>query len=62
MTQAQKAIHFTIPETLWERFYLAFPYRGQRKALLVECIERAVEYTENNPSIVERIFEDWEEE
>jgi hypothetical protein len=50
-----KDFHILLDEDVWERFYRAFPGRGERKMILMILVDLACEIAEKRPSIGEVI-------
>lgn len=50
-----KDFHILLDEDVWERFYRAFPGRGERKMILMILVDLACEIAEKRPSIQEVI-------
>lgn len=50
-----KDFHILLEDHVWERFYRAFPGRGERKLILLMLVDLAMEIRERRPAIQEVI-------
>ena len=61
-----KTVKFQVPDSLWEKFYRAFPGHGERSTLLRKIIRHIIinkpQHTFFDEKIGARVLEDLEEE